>query len=239
MKTVVIATVAALGLLPAPRKTERLPEPLVIAKGEYPFRDFVSRFETYLSHTYMIDEMQTPMIKAENAKVDRSMWFSIPRTLKLGRQASDEILGQLLLAKGWVVVPIDESRHIYKLIWLMGPKGQDVKAGVLLRTPAQILAQPKLVRYVSTTVKLEHANAQLVASNLRTFFNDPRGLSNLIPLGSPSQQTLMISGFQPSVARMLKLIEKADVPPREPSQLEQRLTRIEERLGKIEAAAKK
>jgi len=209
-------------------------EKFVLEAGEHGLLDLIERSGKFLDRFYLVDKAQSPGLD----QAESPYKISILRRMELDKAGCEEVVGQLLYGRGWIAVTTDAERGIYDWIWEGGPRGQDIKKSVRKLTATEILGRPKVMDYIATTVELKHANAQIVAANLRQFFGDPRGLEQILPLGN-NTQGLLLTGMRPHVARLLKILAECDVPqPDLAPYLEQRLQNIEARLGRLEAALK-
>ena len=209
---------------------------LVLSKGPHGIDELIKKSGEFLGRNYLFDSSQSPEVCNPNNPQGK---IELPRELRLDAASCEEVIGQILFAHNWVAAVLDPEQKLYDWVFLPGPKGPALKQQVRQRSPEEVLAQPKRVEFVAVAVKLEHLNAQLAAANLRQFFNDPRGLLNLLPTGGQRSGSLLVTGFQPQVAQILDLLKMLDVAtPAIEQGLTQRLAAIEARLRRLEKQRK-
>ena len=204
---------------------------LSLEAGSHGVYDLIEKSGKFLRRTYSIDRAQAG---GRNGK-QRTVELSRP-LVNLDETACEEVVGQLLRARGWVALPLDADRGVYDWVYLSGPRVQEVRNYAVSMTPAEVRKRPKLVQFVSVVVPLQHASATRVAGNLRVLFGGGRGCLGVTPTGA-QQQSLWITGFLPEVNMVLDAVQGLDVAgPKIAPSVDQRLHAIERRLGRLEQA---
>ena len=175
-----------------------------------PFLQFIKFAQKVTEKKFYIDEAQAPEMKNPDSTL---YTIKLLGTLTIKRSEFYAFFQTILFIKGWVCVPRGEGNSQFiDLIWQQGPRGQEIKKGVLYVPSDQLKDyRSQTGTFIVTTVKMRHINAQLASANLRTFWNDPRGLTNIVPIGGNDQRSLMFSGFGPEVYTMVRLLEVVDV----------------------------
>ncbi len=200
----------------------------VIEAGEIKLTDLIDRAAAHLQWNILVDARD--MTASGNPPTAK-----LQQPIDVDRNGCEEVLTSLLYRSGFVVVPVDEEKHIYEVIASNGVRAREITTRAVRRTPAEILARPTLLIPVTTTVTLQHINAVVATNSLRPFFASIGGNSSLI-IGNVGNNTgMVISGLQDQVATVLRMLETCDVPPpkMEPG-LEDRLEAIEKRLRALE-----
>jgi len=86
--------------------------------------------------------------------------------------------------------------------------------------------------YVATTYSLKHINAMQAAGQLRVFAQDPQNLTTITAFANNS---LIITGFRPTVARILQMIGEIDRAGTAFASVEERISKLEKRLAAVES----
>ena len=224
---------------------------LVLEKGSYLVHEIIEKTGAFLGRSYLFDMSQNPAVCNPN---DDKVKIKLPRTVSLDRNGAEEYVGALLRSRGWVAVALDYDRDLYEWIYLKGPKSRSIRTHARHLPAEEILARPKIVDFVMTTITPKHVNAQMMSANLARVFNDQQGFAAIMPLGdqldqrqyannSYTSRSLVLTGFRPEVAEFVAMIQAADkrlaasVKETE-TRLGQRLQRIESRLNGLERAGK-
>lgn len=182
-----------------------------------PFLEFVKFAQKFTGKTFYFDAQQGTSSNA----ADQAQQIQLLGTLKIEKEDFYSFFQTVLFLKGWVCVPRGRpDSQFVDLVWLEGRRASNLRRGVIW-VPPQELADyaDRTGTYIVTTVKLRHVNAQLAAANLRTVFQDPHGLEQMIPLGSSDARWLMIMGFGPGVHTIHRLLEVVDVPEDRPRRI--------------------
>lgn len=180
-----------------------------------PFLEFVNFARRVTKKTFFIDKSQAPEL--QNPDSD-TLKINLLGTLRIRQDRFYDFFQTILFIKDWVCVPrgSGDSQFI-DLIQQAGPRGPSIKNGVRWVEPESVPDfKDQTGTFIVTTVKLEYVNAQLATANLRQFFNDPKGLLNLVPIGGNDQRSLMVSGFGPTVNTIVELLNKVDVADARP-----------------------
>lgn len=127
----------------------------------------------------------------------------------------EDLLCNLLRTRGLALVPVDAERGIFEVIAMHGPRGREIMAAALVRTPEEILEQPQSKRMVLTSVKLQHATAPILVNALRPMFAGAGGPG--IELSMTGQAGITLRGWQNEVASALKIIKDNDKPMAPPA----------------------
>ncbi len=201
----------------------------VIEAGEIKLTDLIDRAAAHLQWNILVDARD--MAAQGNLPTAK-----LQQRLDVDRDGCEEILTSLLYRSGFVVVPVDEQKHIYEVIASNGVRAREITTRAVRRTPAEILARPTLLIPVTTTVTLKHINAMIATNSLRPFFASGGSGGSSLTIGNVGNNTgMVISGMQDQVATVLRMLETCDVPPpKMESGLEDRLEAIEKRLRALE-----
>jgi hypothetical protein len=234
--------------------------PFVFEPGVVDVRTLIQRCATYLQRNILVDDVellpnrkQRPAAPAAGAAAESapdgpSIELQFP--VVTDREGCEELLDGLLWTRGLAVVPLDETKGVYEVLSLYGPRAREIAVRAVARTPEQVLARPALRRFVTVVHALKHANATVVTNALRPFF--AASMQNNVPtlaIGSAGNATsLLLTGPQDLVATALRLLQAADVPQpadarpelearfdalaRQHEQALQRIVALEEKLAK-------
>jgi len=246
--------------------------PFVFEPGVVELRTLVERCGTYLQRNILLDdsELMAGSASARNKQqrpapaavaapagagaaegpAGPSVELQLP--IVTDRNGCEELLTSLLWARGLALVPLDESKAVYEVLAINGPRAREITARAVQRTPEQVLARPTLRQFVTVVYKLEHTNSNVASNALRPFFaNNGNSNSAMLNLGNAGNSTsLVLSGPQDQVANALQVLAAADVPQppdlrsdvdaridalaKQNEQLLKRITALEEKVGKKE-----
>lgn len=134
--------------------------------------------------------------------------FVLQRPIALDAPGSEEVLSQLLWARGWVLVPVHADKGLWQVL-LEREHRRDITGGALLRTTAEIQRQPGLRVYVRTVVELRHRDATVVAALLQRLFG---GAFQFVVVADRETAQLTLAGFQDDLAQALRLLRSIDRP---------------------------
>lgn len=191
-----------------------------------PFLEFVKFAQKVTGKTFYIDKNQAPELQSPDG--GDSLRINLLGALVVPQDRFYDFFQTILFIKDWVCVPrgSGDSQFI-DLIQQAGPRGPSIKNGVRWVEPDDVKEfRDQTGTFIVTTVKLQFVNAQLATANLRQFFNDPKGLLSLVPIGGNDQRSLMISGFGPTVNTIVELLNKVDVAESRPEAM-MRVLRLE------------
>lgn len=180
-----------------------------------PFLEFVKFAQKVTKKTFFIDKSQDPQLSTPDAE---ALKINLLGTLKIEEEKFYDFFQTILFIKDWVCVPrgSGESQFV-DLIYQGGARGPTVKNGVRWVDPENVRDfADQTGTFIVTTVQLQYVNAQLASANLRQFFNDPKGLLTLVPVGGNDQRSLMVSGFGPTVNTIVELLKRVDVADAKP-----------------------
>jgi hypothetical protein len=216
----------------------------VLPAGAVAFEELIRSAAEFLRRNILFDPREL-----EAAQV-ASLPFVFQRELALDALGCEDVLSQLLSMRGFALMAVDADKGLYEVVLLGGQRGRELGNHALIRTPAEILRQPRLRVFVTTELPLEHLDPQHAANAMRQFFSPHVGRpeSGGVHFGtSGSSPTLLISGFQDQVARAILLLQGCDVAaPELPvavtarvAQLERSLAAVQEQLEAAKTAATK
>jgi type II secretory pathway component GspD/PulD (secretin) len=134
--------------------------------------------------------------------------IALTEPVTLDPATCDDTLCNLLYTRGLAVVPVESGRGILEVINMAGPRGREVMAAAVDKTPEQVLAQPESKRPVMTTVRLQHVNAPVMVNMLRPFAGGQLGIGNV-----GNNEGLILRGIQRDVAAAVRMIQENDKPP--------------------------
>lgn len=155
-------------------------------------------------------------------------------------QGCEEFLTSMLYRFGFALTVLDQSKQIYEVIAMTGPRQREITNRAQSRTPEQVLARPDLKVPVVTVVVLKHVNATIATNALRPFYAVTGGAAGgaQLTLGNVGNNSAMLlCGYNDQVAAALKLLQFCDVPPppeAAPPSLTERIDAVERRLQAIE-----
>lgn len=181
-------------------------ESLVLEKGSIDISDLIRKSGAFLGRSYLLDKTQ--LGTTDERALSR---VELLTRVTLDKNNCEAVVGEILRGMGWIATPLDRERGIWEWIWKNGPRGDEIKQRMVKMGEAEILASPRAVHYVTTTISLRHANVSLVAANLRVFFSDARGRTLIVPVGRASK-SLMLAGPRPTVAAMIRTLREIDRP---------------------------
>ncbi len=231
MKT---ATLFALvTLLPALAAQEKLTaqKPFVLEAGEVKITEFVDRCASYLQWNILSSATEMAACPMEAIRTQNR--------IEVDRDGCVELLSSMLVRGSFVLTVLDEEKHLYEILSLIGPHSRDIANRAVSRTPEEILARPTLRMPVTTVLELKHSNAMIAVNSLRPFFastGSPTGGGGPTLGTTGGTTTIVISGLQDQVATAIGIVRAGDVPepPEAQKGVTDRLDAIERRLAALE-----
>ena len=201
---------------PAPAKA-----PFVFEAGTVELRPLIDRCANYLQRNILLDPIELQSIPAaqgnargkggQGADAGPGLVFELQLPVVTDRDGCEEMLYSLLWSKGLTMVPLDEAKGVYEVLSMHGQRARELLQRAVSRTPAEVLARPRLRQWVLVAMNLEHINAIIATNALRPFFAMGSQQSPLI-LGSPgTSATILLSGPQDAVASAILVLQTADV----------------------------
>jgi hypothetical protein len=128
------------------------------------------------------------------------------------------MLGQLLATRSLVVVPVDEQRQVWEVLFLQGQRGREVMTRAVTRTPEEVLQRPNLKQMVFVTLPLQHINAQIATNALRPFFMSNQQVPTLQIGTAGTNEALIMTGFSDQIATCIQMLRVCDRPLEERNQ---------------------
>jgi len=233
-----LSALATACLTPGAQDPKKAPAgpPFVLEAGELKINELIDRSAAYLKRNILTNEQEMANT-AQGGSV-----FKLQQPISTDHDGCEDLLTSLLHTRGFAILPLDESKGVYEVISMNGPRQREVCSRAAQRTPAQILARPNLKMPVSVVVPLAHINATIATNALRPFFastGSPQG-SGSLTIGNVGNNTAMLmSGMQDQIANAIRLLQVADTPgaPDAPGTAErlealtQRVAALEEKLA--------
>jgi hypothetical protein len=211
---------------------------MILPAGAHAIRDVVDATAKFLQRNILTDPQE---LAAAPAPVE------LQNAMQLDRKGCEEAVSELLFSRGFVLVPRDESKGLYEVVFMNGPRGRDLGASAPHRTPEQIRARPGLQQPVTTLVTLQNVNATVAANSLRPFFAGRKGGPSLTLGSTGDNRSLLLSGIQSEVASALEILRQTDGPPpgegkgppppdlqRKVAELEQTVATLLQRIAELE-----
>ncbi|MBL8725039.1 MAG: hypothetical protein JNK49_13395 [Planctomycetes bacterium] len=211
-------------------------QPFTLPVGELKVTDLVDRCAAYLGRNILIG----PNELLHSGVRDHALRLQQP--IETNREGCEELLANLLWSKGLALVEVDAASGTLEVIALLGPRAREVGANAKNRTVAEVLARPNLKVPVTTTIDLQHSNANAVINGLRPFLASTSGSGGQVQLGAGGARSIVVSGAQDQVAKTVGMIRGLDVQPMpgtDPvplplaTRLEQRLEALEQRIAAL------
>jgi hypothetical protein len=211
--------------------------PFVLEAGEVKLTDLIDRSAAYLKRNILTNEQEMANT-GQGGNV-----FKLQNAISTDHDGCEELLTTMLYTRGFAVLALDESKGVYEIIAVNGPRGREIFNRAPQRTPEQILARPMLKMSVSTVVPLKNINATIATNALRPFFAStgaPGGGGSLTLGNVGNNSAILLSGLQDQVANAIRMLQIADTPgaPEVPGtterleQLNLRVAALEEKLAK-------
>jgi hypothetical protein len=236
-----VALLSALLAAPSLAQNTGRADTFVLAAGEVSINDLIDRCAAFLDYNILVSPQ-------ELAACVGSGGVKLQKAVETDRDGCEELLANLLYRNGLVLTVLDEKLGMLEIIHASGPRGREIQTRALMRTPAQVLARPRLKVPVMTTVPLEFINATIATNALRPFFASTGGAgpASSLTLGNVgNSRALLLSGMQDQVAHAVNLIRACDVETvandgtagrtiqDQVRSLEQRVAAIEEKLAAL------
>lgn len=229
-----LSALATTCLTPGTQDPKKAPEgsPFVVEAGELKMGDLIDRAAAYLKRNILSNEQEMA-----NASQGTPV-FKLQQPITTDRDGCEDLLTSLLYTRGFAIVPLDESKGVYEVIAMNGPRQREVFSRAAQRTPEQILARPNLKMSVSVVVPLKHVNATIATNALRPFFastGGPQAGGSLTIGNVGNNSAMLVSGLQDQVANAIRLLQVADIPgaPDAPGTAE-RLEALSQRVRALE-----
>lgn len=149
----------------------------------------------------------------------------------------EDLITTILVTKGFAVRVLDQSKQLYEVIALHGPRVRELFSSPPQKTPEQILSRANLRMPVATVVQLQHVNAIIATNSLRPFFAQGGSPTNSITIGNVGGAgSVLLSGMQDQVANAIRILREADVPqPGEQTvAISQQIESLKQRIAKLE-----
>jgi len=227
LRSLVVVAVAAIALTvpafaqtptanPAPAKA-----PFVFEAGTVELRALVDRCATYMQRNILIDPIEvqaTPAAQGnargkggQGADAGTALAFELQLPVVTDRDGCEEMLYSLLWSKGLTMVPLDEAKGVYEVLSMHGQRARELLQRAVTRTPAEVLARPRLRQWVLVAMNLKHINATIATNALRPFFSMGSQQSPLVIGNAGTSSTVLLCGPQDSVAGAILVLQTADV----------------------------
>jgi hypothetical protein len=201
---------------PAPAKA-----PFVFEAGTVELRPLVDRCAAYLQRNILIDPIEvqsTPAAQGnargkggQGADAGTSLAFELQLPVVTDRDGCEEMLHSLLWSKGLTMVPLDEAKGVYEVLSMHGQRARELLQRAVSRTPAEVLARPRLRQWVLVAMNLKHINATIATNALRPFFAMGSQQSPLALGSTGTSSTILLCGPQDAVASAILVLQTADV----------------------------
>lgn len=201
---------------PAPAKA-----PFVFEAGTVELRALVDRCAAYLQRNILIDPIElqsTPAAQGtargkggQGADAGTTLAFELQLPVVTDRDGCEEMLYSLLWSKGLTMVPLDEAKGVYEVLSMHGQRARELLQRAVSRTPAEVLARPRLRQWVLVAMNLKHINATIASNSLRPFFATGGQASQLSIGNAGNSSTLLLCGPQDAVVGAISLLQAADV----------------------------
>lgn len=195
-------------------------DPVAPKKGRPPFvfeartldlRELIDSCAAYLQWNILVDDRELIAAGPEQTVIE------LQQPVRTDDAGCVDLLSSLLWSKGFALTPVDESNHVYDVIYRNGARMREISARAVQRTVEQVLARPNSALCVTTVVPLQHINATIATNALRPFFASLGGASSGLTMGNVGNNAaIVVSGPQNAVAGAIALLRTADVAPKEP-----------------------
>lgn len=208
--------------------------PFVLTAGPTTFDELVPRAAAYLGWNVVTTDQE----------LGKAGTVTLQQPIRVDAAGCADLLTTLLWSRGLALTPLDVGKHLYEVVAAEGPKATTIMSRSLHLTPEEVLAKPNLRLFVTTIVRVQHLNAVGANNALRPFYSyngNNRPGTGLILGSTGSNSSVILAGMQNEVANALLLLAKADQhAEKEPQpELAERLQRLEAKVARLEAAAKK
>ena len=215
-----------------PKKAPAAP-PFALAAGELKIGDLIDRAADYLKRNILVHEQEL----ANTGQT--SNVFKLQQPIVTDHDGCEELLTTMLYARGFAVMALDESKGLYEVVSMNGPRAREVFNRAAQRSSEQVLARPNLKMPVTVVVPMKHTNATIATNALRPFFasaGSPQGAGSLSIGNVGNNSAMLLSGMQDQVANAIRLVQLADVPPAADSPgTAERLEALTQRVAALEA----
>lgn len=207
-------------------------EGFVLPKGPFELRDLIDEAATFLQWNILYTE--------EELQHAGRTPFVFQKELALDALGCEEALCRLLGTRGCALTTIDAEKRLYEVVFIQGPRRNEITSRAVLRTPEEILRRPDLHAPVITHLQLEHTNANIAVNALRPFLaqSHNQAMSGVMIGTAGNNSNVVLTGFQDEVARVVQILQRCDTEQPVPAEMEQRLVQIEQALARLSEAVK-
>ena len=192
--------------VPAPQQAPR-PAKFVVGVGEHALSDVIQQAARFLGRNILVDENELAQAPSSTIRVTER--------IEADPLGCWEVIGSLLYSKGFGIVPLDEPRDIYEVVFLGGARARSYAGSARFVPENELEAYANLrATAVLTTVSLDHINANVATNALRPFFAQAgAGAIGALTFGTAGNNTsLLIQGSGAQVYAASKLLRLVDVP---------------------------
>ncbi|MEO6597335.1 MAG: hypothetical protein ABIP94_21540 [Planctomycetota bacterium] len=206
----------------------------VLDPGETKLTDLIDRSAAFLGWNILTNAQEMA------GGGPGSLTVQLQNKMTTDATGCEEVLSNMLYRSGFALTTLDESKKLYEVISMFGPRNREVSLRALTRTADQVMARPNLKVAVTVVMALEHTNAMIATNALRPFFAQTgvsAGGASLTLGNVGNNSSILLSGMQDQVAAAIRLVKTCDVaPPAEqaPASLADRVEATERRLDAIE-----
>jgi hypothetical protein len=151
-----VALLSALLAAPSLAQNTGRADTFVLAAGEVSINDLIDRCAAFLDYNILVSPQ-------ELAACVGSGGVKLQKAVETDRDGCEELLANLLYRNGLVLTVLDEKLGMLEIIHASGPRGREIQTRALMRTPAQVLARPRLKVPVMTTVPLAASGGKVDA----------------------------------------------------------------------------
>ena len=177
----------------------------VLKAGDHDLRDIFEDAAKFLGRNYILHE-------ADFGKGDH-LRIHLQKSLNLDATGCEEVVSNLAYTRDFTIVPMDELRGLYEVIFLRGARRPLAAANAIHLDPDDVLKRSKQKIIVLTAVPLEHIDAAKAGQQLRPFFAGTGASGYGLQFGNAgSQRSLLLQGFADQVAGAIRLLRKVDQP---------------------------
>lgn len=170
--------------------------------GKIRLRDLIEETAKFMKWNVMISPTELEM-SPDGSEV------ALQTPISLDATNAEDLLSELVYAKGLVLLLRDSNKGMYEVVSLHGPRAREVATSAPHRTPEEILARPNLKMSVTTVLPLKLTNAPTACNTLRPFFATPGG-AGLTVGTSATGNALLLAGIQSQVADAIRMVQKID-----------------------------
>lgn len=174
---------------------------LVLPAGEFTVPELIEATADFLCRNYLYDY----------GKAEQAGMFRLQRPVAVDALGAEELLYALLSTRGFAVLPIDELRGVYGVLYL-GATDRDPSPPLQSpwRPAEEILRRPQLREIVYSHVLLEHADAREVARMLRDLDRHQTWRPGHLLASASSSRFLMLHGYRDRIANAIRIAQQID-----------------------------